>query len=310
MSDPKRHHWWPQLQSGLWCGPDETVAVVDNVNGRVFRTSPYNIGVEGQLYSFTNEFGETDASLETWLAKEVDDPFDKAFPRIFDLSKIERRSWPRQPTRHEMSQMRDLGYNPRLFDEILPINNGDKQILSNYVAALLVRNPKYLGKLMEFHKDHVWRKENVDTKHVALANMTYLYDLYRGKISQSELGLEIRDGEHEFLFADAGIVAQEPWRSENLPFDLHVPLTPDLALEVIPISRPIFRGIWVTRAGNKAIARQNRIVLGAATSFAFSRGQPPVDFIKKHFGKPPPDAFGYRFKDGKLETRYFPERDD
>jgi hypothetical protein len=58
----------------------------------------------------------------------------------------------------------------------------------------------------------------------------------------------------------------------------------------------------------QGVARVNRIILGGAERFVFSRQNPPVTFITKHFGKPAPKNIGYRIVAGRLETFYEPNR--
>jgi hypothetical protein len=61
-------------------------------------------------------------------------------------------------------------------------------------------------------------------------------------------------------------------------------------------------------ATNVGVARYNRIVLGGARRFVFTRKDPPLDFITKNFGVPAPKNIGYRVTDGRLETHFDPGR--
>ena len=64
----------------------------------------------------------------------------------------------------------------------------------------------------------------------------------------------------------------------------------------------------VMEATNQGVARQNRIILGDANRFVFSRQAPPVKFVQKNFGVAAPANIGYRFVHGELETVYDPTR--
>ena len=72
MADPKRHHWWPQLQSGYWCAADGCITVVGK-DGVEFRTQPINVGLEKHLYSQVGADDQLNAEIERWLATEVDE---------------------------------------------------------------------------------------------------------------------------------------------------------------------------------------------------------------------------------------------
>lgn len=88
---------------------------------------------------------------------------------------------------------------------------------------------------------------------------------------------------------------------------MHVPLTPDVALQVLPVPNPIpLREVPVIEATNPGVARMNRITLSAAQRFVFTRQAPPTTFIRRYFGVPAPASIGYRFINGRLETRYEP----
>jgi hypothetical protein len=89
--------------------------------------------------------------------------------------------------------------------------------------------------------------------------MLYLCDVYREAIGNAYITLTIADCDREFLFADGGIVAQEPWSKRPMPFDLYAPLTPKLALNVLPLPNPYTSGLWVARLNAKGVARYIRI---------------------------------------------------
>jgi hypothetical protein len=95
---------------------------------------------------------------------------------------------------------------------------------------------------------------------------------------------------------------------ENTGFHLicvHPPLTPDIAVHVLPV--PFAADLTkasIMESTNQGIARQNRIILGGAKQFVFSRQTPPSKFIKENFGKSAPKNIDYRIVNGRLETSY------
>ena len=90
---------------------------------------------------------------------------------------------------------------------------------------------------------------------------------------------------------------------------MHAPITPDLALAVLPLpSVEDLDRAAVMECTNQGVARLNRIVLGVAQRFVFSRQAPPSKFIAENFGKPAPKNIGYRVINGRLETKYDPNR--
>ncbi len=71
-------------------------------------------------------------------------------------------------------------------------------------------------------------------------------------------------------------MGEEPWRTEyGIPFDIHAPLTPDIALQVLPIpSSYDLDTAAILESNNQGTARLNRIILGGAERFVFSRQAP------------------------------------
>jgi hypothetical protein len=179
-----------------------------------------------------------------------------------------------------------------------------RNAVARYLAALLVRHPTYLAKLVKFHEGEATSK--TDARNRALDNMLQLYELYSDKIRASVLMISRRVGSAEYLYADGGLMVDEPWRSlHGIPFDIHAPLTPEIALEVLPI--PLSSDLAIVNimeVNNQGVARQNRIALGGAKRFVFSRKTPPSTFITKYFGLPAPRNIGYRIVNGRLETTY------
>jgi hypothetical protein len=297
---PKRHHWWPQLQSGYWTGDNGLINVVKS-DGSSFAASPINVGVQGELYTRFEVTGDKDVTIEQWFSTEIETPFVRALTRLISMDGLLRfRRPPVPPTKTRNAS--DLGFVLREDFEIMPLSSDHRKAIDSYIAALLVRNPSYLAKLVAFHDKNgvVLPPElprNQAIKSVALNSMLEVFKLYRDVISQADLGLVVVDCDRELLFGDSGITAKEPWRSGPLPFDIHAPLTPKLALEVLPTPMPRLdrNACLIMRVNPKGVARFNRIALSDAERFIFSRGQPPVDFIRKHFGAAAPESIGLRW---------------
>lgn len=305
MSKPKRHHWWPIAQSQHWTGSDGLVFVTRS-DGTMFRANPVNIGVESELYTRFNDKNEKDTQIEEWFAEVIDDPASKMIEHLLDPSNTSRTSFRGDPSKAETVKALGFRVNPYVESVRLPIEM--RQAIARYLAALLVRHPSYLAKLIEFHRD-----ENIivnNAKNRALDNMIRLFSVYAEKIAQSVLMISRRVGSAEYLYADGGILVEEPWRRKyGIPFDIHAPLTPDIAIQVLPVPFATdLTAASVVESTNQGVARQNRIILGGAYRFVFSRQTPPMKFILKNFGKPAPKNIGIRIVDGRLETSYDPLR--
>ena len=145
---------------------------------------------------------------------------------------------------------------------------------------------------------------------MALDNMLNLYQVYTNQIAKAVFLISRRVGSSEYIYADGGIMVEEPWRTEfGIPFDIHAPLTPDIALQVLPIpSSDDLDTAAIMESNNQGTARLNRIILGGAERFVFSRQAPPLKFIVKNFGKLAPKNIGYSLNNGQLETCFDPRR--
>ena len=309
---PKRHHWWPRLQSGHWTGSDGLVHVTKS-NGAFFKTSPLNVGVESELYTRYEVTGQKDLTIERWFSEQIETPFVAAFGALIAVDNVKSSPLPeRRPDKER--ELRELGFVVPKQVETLTLSQPHRAAIDAYIAALLVRNPRYLAKLVAFHDTHGTPLPAEITgsnaiKTIALDNMMSVFELYRTKISAAHFGLLFAESNHEFLFSDAGIVAQEPWQPGPIPFDIHAPLTPKIALEVFPVDDPSPRRCFIMRVNNRGVARMNRIALSSAEEFVFSKGPPPVNFIRKHFGKAAPKSIRLQAINGKVETFFDKGRD-
>jgi hypothetical protein len=310
MSDPKRHHWWPILQSKHWTGPDGLIHVT-RADGTGYRVNPKNIGLEGDLYTRYALTGEKDLTIERWFSTEIEGPFRATLDFLASLPGRQRVPLTLDPAKKEESKL--LGFVTNDYRESISLPPDHRLSLSKYLAALLVRNPRYIRKLVEFHeertKDWLSKKyEGLDLEKgirtVALENMVRTFNIYGEQIVRSDFMFLRNETKNEFVFSDGGIVADEPW-SSAVPFTIHAPLTPSLAVEVLPSPKPFYRDrAFLVEVSTVGVKRFNRISLQDSERFVFTRSSPPSDFIVRYFGKPAPKAFGHRWINGRLETKY------
>lgn len=312
MTEPKRHHWWPEVQSGQWGGADGMLHVV-RADGTTFRAPPSKVGVEGELYTRIDPTGAKDRDIERWLSREVEHPFASAFTRILTLDGITRQRLPGRSDPVKRKEVQELGFIVSDYMEMMPLSEQHRTAIANYVAALVVRIPTYLMKLTDWHREQYGSDQlPVDERMIrgfALENMLFLYDAYREVIAGASINLMIADCDREFLFADGGVTAKEPWRALPMPFELYAPLTPKIALNVLTMHGAEADGLWISRVNARGVARYNRMMLADAKRFVFSKSPPPLNFISKHFGVPAPSPIGHRWKDGQLEVKYDRSRD-
>lgn len=294
-------------QSRYWTDTSGLVTVT-RADGSRFRTNPTNLAVESELYTRFLEDDAKDTSIEDWFAEAIDRPATRMIDHLLDGANAKRKPFRGDP--RKAATVKLVGFRVNPYFDYVSIPPTIRQSISEYVAALLVRHPDYLSKLVAFHEPDA--KSSAIAKSLALDNMIRLHRIYASIISQSVFLLTRRVGSAEYIYADGGIVVEEPWRTEfNIPFDIHAPLTPDLALQVLPVSlgsRSDLEEAAISESTNQGVARQNRIVLGAAKRFVFSRQTVPSSFIASNIGKPAPKNIGYRVIDGRLETFYDPTR--
>lgn len=312
MTKPKRHHWWPQLQSGHWTDADGLINVT-RADGSTFRAPPSKIAVEGELYTRYELAGEKDLTIEHWFGQQIETPFVKALERLATMEGVKVSPLPARRSDKEQ-ELRELGFIVPTKVEEMILSAEHRDAIDRYLAALLVRSPRYLAKLVAFHDREgtplpAALPRDAAIKTVALDNMLQVFEIYRDRIARAHLGLLLIEGTNELLFSDAGISAEEPWRSGPVPFDIHAPLTPKMAIEVMPVPDSHSRRCLIMRANNRGAARMNRIALQNAQQFVFSRQKPPLQFIKEHFGKPAPKSIGIRMRNGEVETRFDRSRD-
>ena len=282
---PKRHHWWPQAQSRFWVDSSDTVCVTHR-DGKTFRANPTNIGVESELYTRFGEDGSKDTSIEDWFSQVIDDPARTMIEHFLDQSNVRRV--PFQGRKAEAEFAKSLGYLIHPYLDLYSVPASLREAVAAYAAALVVRHPTYIQKLSALNK--IASDSHIDAKNRTLDNMLRMFDVFRAAMLNSQLVLDRRVGDYEYLFADGGVLVSERWTGESgIPFTVHAPLTPDLSLSVFPLSFATgIPGVPMAEATNKAVARANRVALGAAKRFVFSKNPVNSKFVVEHFGKPPP----------------------
>jgi len=292
-------------QSRYWTDTDGFVNVA-RADGTAFRANPLNIGVESELYTRFGEDGDKDTAIEEWFAKVIDGPASKMIDHLLDPSNTYRYPFRGDPQKIQTAKI--LGFRVNTYVDRVRIPPEIRQAIAGYIAALLVRHPKYLAKLKAFHRENSDHSHEI--KGLALDNMLNLYQVYTNQIAKAVFLISKRKGSSEYIYADGGIMVEEPWRTEyGIPFDIHAPLTPDIALQVLPIpSTNDLNTAAIMESTNQGTARLNRIVLGGAERFVFSRQAPPLKFIVQNFGKLAPKNIGYSLNNGQLETCYDPRR--
>lgn len=305
MNKPKRHHWWPMAQSRYWTDPQGFVTVT-RADGSAFLANPLNIGLESELYTRFLEDNSKDTSIEEWFAEAIDGPATSMIEHLLDSSNVGREAFRADPAKANTA--RQVGFRVNSYVEKVSTPPEIRRAISMYVAALLVRHPRYLARLVTFHEGET--VPQASAKNHALDNMLQLYTKYVAVIARSVFLITRRVGDTEYLYADGGLVVEEPWRTTfNIPFDIHAPLTPDMALQVLPVPLHFEDDLAVAMIGeatNQGVARQNRIILGAAKRFVFSRKPIPPKFVVENIGKPAPKNIGYRVANGRLDAFYDP----
>lgn len=306
MNKPKRHHWWPQVQSRHWTQEDGCVCVTRK-DGTTFRANPINVAVESELYTRFGADDSKDTWIEEWFGNEIDAPAGMMINHLLDPTNIRRRRF--TPDSTKATQARALGFRVYPYLEEILLPDGIRTAIARYVAALLVRHPDYLRRLASLVS--LGQENPADLRSVALDQMLVLYEQYRERIERSVIMVSRRIGSSEYLYADGGLMVKEPWNQEiGVPFDIHAPLTPDIAIQILPTPEPEkLPTAIVFDATNQGVSRQNRIILGGARRFVFSRQTPPKEFIGKNFGVPAPANICLHVNRTEVHARYDASRE-
>jgi len=298
---PKKHHWWPVVQSRHWTDSNGHISVTRS-DGTIFPVNPLKIGRKSELYTRFGADDFQDTAIEKWFSETVDGPAAEMITYLLDPENVYRTLVSVDSKKAETA--RSLGFRVNAYIDKIRLTAEIRKAIARYLAALLVRHPMYLAKLVQFQA--VDAGSPVEAKNRALDNMLLLFGVYAERIAKSVLLVSRRVGDAEYLYADGGLMVQEPWHtSHGIPFDIHAPLTPDIAIQVLPTPFATNLDVaMIAESTNQGVARQNRIILGGACRFVFSRQAPPTKFIVKYFGKPAPKNIGLSITDDGLQTYY------
>lgn len=119
-------------------------------DGSTFRAPPSKIGVEGELYMRYELTGEKNLTIEHWFGQRIETPFVQALDRLATMEGI--RVSPLPATRPDKEQeLRELGFVVPTKIEQMVLAAEHRDAIDRYLAALLVRGPRYLAKLVAFH---------------------------------------------------------------------------------------------------------------------------------------------------------------
>jgi hypothetical protein len=294
-------------QSRYWTNSEGYVTVA-RADGSTFLANPLNIGIESELYTRFLDDDSKDTAVEEWFAETIDAPATRMIEHLLDPRNVTRKPFRGLPEKAQTVKAIGLRVNPYI--DRVSIPKEVRQAIADYVSALLVRHPLYLTKLRAFHKEGT--PSDKEAKNRALNDMLRMFEVYRQRIFEAVFLLTKRVDSAEYLYADGGLIVEEPWRREfDIPFDIHAPLTPDFALQVLPVPLQLADDLStaaIFESTNQGVARQNRIILGGARRFVFSRQQISASFILGNFGKPAPKNIGYSVTNGRLNTFYDPNR--
>ncbi|MES2832063.1 MAG: hypothetical protein V4695_08735 [Pseudomonadota bacterium] len=293
-------------QSRFWTNNDGYVTVT-RADGSLFKTDPLNIGVESELYTRFLEDDSKDTTVEEWFAQTIDGPATKMINYLLDPANVIRKLGPRHRSYALMrlaAMAKEAGYRVHPYMEFISIPDEIRHAIADYVSALLVRHPTYLAKLKKFHVRLT--ASDKQAKNSALEDMLRMFEIYKEKIAHAPFVLSKTSGSAEYLYADGGLLVDEPWREDSrIPFDIHAPLTPELSLQVLPMPLQFADDLSTASIGeqtNQGVARSNRIILEGAKRFVFSRQEIPATFIKQNFGKPAPRNTSICIENGELKV--------
>src|SRR6476646_3074037 len=96
MAEPKRHHWWPQLQSRHWINSDGLIYAT-RPDGSYFTASPEKTGAQNELYTRFGEAAEKNNDIERWFSRDIETPFAASLNEIVALDEIHKERFNPDP---------------------------------------------------------------------------------------------------------------------------------------------------------------------------------------------------------------------
>lgn len=279
------------FHSERWCGSDRLLQVTFR-DGRTFRTSPKNVGVQTHHNRVRAIEGNHDA-LEQYFANEIDTHAAPALTRFLEgprervLSEAPDFPYLQQ----EKHSIRADGFRIPKALEFQRLDPPDKLALARYVASMIVRVPSYKDatngpSLVEYMTatfglslGEAWDK--LDIHHFGLV-IDHI-EQYANKLAAWQWIAVEADGTQEFLFGDTPAL---PVELSGAEVDLYFPLTPKLALVITRHWRSKYQyGAQLFRASNKLIGYYNRCEIMNAERIVVSERTLPDHFVKKNFGQ-------------------------
>jgi len=228
-----------------------------------------------ELYTRIDANGNPNTEIEEWFSTKIEGPFRPILDQILTLPHLTTEPAPHNAEKKNL--VNQLGFITNKSVDFIKLSNNEVHLLSKYIAALLVRTPTYLTKIANYHDtitpaEFSWGPfcRNDLITQIKLNQMLQALDAYYEVISKSDFIFIKTKCDKEFLYSDTGIVAQEPWNSGGIPFDIHAPLTPELAVNVLPAPNPVFRNKCpVAYLNSQGVSRMNRIIVGNAENFVW-----------------------------------------
>jgi hypothetical protein len=82
MTEPKRHHYLPEIYLKGFSRDEKKAAVYDLEMGKGFEMSIKNVGVVSELHTIINDKKEKNRSAEQLLSDHIETPAAEAFKKI------------------------------------------------------------------------------------------------------------------------------------------------------------------------------------------------------------------------------------
>lgn len=180
--------------------------------------------------------------------------------------------------------------------ELLPMSAAEKTIVAAFVASMLVRVPTYkevlrspalFGSLVDAAGGELLVDgEKLKVELDRLQERVILHHLreYARSMRNMTWFVAESDCDAEFLFSDAPVITAEYGAHEDI--DLSFPISPTRTLLMTrKFVSPFTDALRVMRCARKVVNFYNKLVVMNAESSVFSRGRPPVAFIRRYLGQ-------------------------
>jgi Protein of unknown function (DUF4238) len=291
MTDPKRHHWWPECHSKLWVDNDGLITAIDQT-GHSFRSPPSKVGVQTHHNSIRMPDGTIDTSLETFFANEIETP---VAPILLRLANQSQRSfaWDQHIDRdfasREARAIRSDGFLPTKRGRCVLLSAAERRAVARYFASLLVRVPSYKDELRstaviaEIRKvlglSESDAKFETDVLHVEIVTR-HLND-YATRLLECAW-LVIESSEQEILFSDTPVVPSALGWGDA---EAICPISPNRCMMMVRgYKPPIEDSVMIIQSTPQSTRGLNQTLLQNSQRFVFCRSPFPSEFVVRHFG--------------------------